>query len=70
MNRQPFGGTDLRVSRFGLGCARIGGIFQGDTREHLNLLSFAADSGINFFDTADMYSQGESEKLVGRAFRR
>ena len=36
----------------------------------MNLLSEARDAGINFFDTADMYSQGESEALVGRAFRR
>lgn len=65
-----FGNTDLRVSEYGLGCARIGGIFQRDTAGFLNLLSAALDSGINFFDTADMYSQGESEALIGRAFRR
>jgi aryl-alcohol dehydrogenase-like predicted oxidoreductase len=35
----------------------------------LNLLSAARDAGIVFFDTADIYSQGESEALVGRAFR-
>ena len=58
------------VSPFGLGCARIGGIFQSDTKGFLNLLSGARDFGINFFDTADMYSQGESEVLVGKAFRR
>jgi aryl-alcohol dehydrogenase-like predicted oxidoreductase len=64
-----FGKTDLKVSKFGLGCARIGGIFQHDTASFLNLLSAARDEGITFFDTADMYSQGESEALVGRAFR-
>ncbi len=52
-----------------MGCARIGGIFQQDTRGFLSLLSEAYDSGITFFDTADMYSQGESEVLVGRALR-
>jgi aryl-alcohol dehydrogenase-like predicted oxidoreductase len=66
---RPFGKTDLSVSEVGLGCARIGGIFQRDTRAFLDLLSAARDGGINFFDTADMYSQGESEELVGRAFR-
>jgi aryl-alcohol dehydrogenase-like predicted oxidoreductase len=65
-----FGRTDLHVSEFGLGCARIGGIFQRDPTEFLNLLSASLDAGINFFDTADMYSQGESEVLLGRAFRR
>jgi aryl-alcohol dehydrogenase-like predicted oxidoreductase len=66
---RPFGRTDLKVSQFGLGCARIGGIFQRDQSDFLNLLSAALDGGINFFDTADMYSQGESEMLLGRAFR-
>jgi aryl-alcohol dehydrogenase-like predicted oxidoreductase len=69
VERRAFGQTSLRVSEFGLGCARIGGIFQQDARGFLDLLSAALDQGINFFDTADMYSQGESEKLVGRAFR-
>jgi aryl-alcohol dehydrogenase-like predicted oxidoreductase len=67
---RAFGKTDLTVSEFGLGCARIGGIFQQDTGGFLNLLSVAREAGINFFDTADMYSQGESETLIGRAFRR
>lgn len=51
-----------------MGCARLGGIFQDDTSGFLNLLSVAREAGINFFDTADMYSQGESEALLGRAF--
>jgi len=67
---RAFGKTDLRVSSLGLGCARVGGIFQRDTAGFLNLLSVARDAGINFFDTADMYAQGESEVLIGRAFRR
>ena len=70
MKLRAFGNTDLRVSEFGLGCARIGGIFQGDSRGFLNLFAAAADFGINFYDTADMYSQGESEVLLGRAFKK
>lgn len=70
MKVRPFGGTDLQVSELGLGCARIGGIFQRDPAGFVELLSAARDHGINFFDTADMYSQGESETLLGRAFRR
>jgi aryl-alcohol dehydrogenase-like predicted oxidoreductase len=68
MQVRQLGATDLRVSALGLGCARIGGIFQGDARGFIDLLSAAHDAGINFFDTADMYSQGESELLLGRAF--
>jgi aryl-alcohol dehydrogenase-like predicted oxidoreductase len=63
------GRTDLNVSAFGLGCARIGGIFKQDPADFVHLLSAALDGGINFFDTSDIYSQGESEKLLGRAFR-
>jgi aryl-alcohol dehydrogenase-like predicted oxidoreductase len=66
---RAFGETRLSVSEFGLGCARIGGMFQQDTGGFLRLLSAARDAGINFFDTADMYSQGESEALIGRAFQ-
>ena len=69
MQLRAFGKTDLVVSEFGLGCARIGGIFQSDAGGFVRLLSAAHDAGINFFDTADMYSQGESEALIGRAFR-
>ncbi len=65
-----FGGTDLHVSEFGLGCARIGGIFKREPAEFVSLLSAAFDAGINFYDTADIYSQGESETLLGRTFQR
>jgi aryl-alcohol dehydrogenase-like predicted oxidoreductase len=70
MRRRAFGTTGLQVSELGLGCARIGGIFQRDAGAFITLLERARDEGINFFDTADMYSQGESEALLGRAFRR
>jgi aryl-alcohol dehydrogenase-like predicted oxidoreductase len=70
MQTHPFGITDLQVSQLGLGCARIGGIFKQSGSEFIELLHAAQDLGINFFDTADMYSQGESEQLLGQAFRR
>jgi aryl-alcohol dehydrogenase-like predicted oxidoreductase len=69
MRLRAFGTTDLQVTELGLGCARIGGVFQGDTLSFERLIAMARDAGINFFDTADMYSQGESESLLGRAFR-
>src|SRR3954447_21271753 len=69
MELRPFGPTGLRVSEIGLGCARLGGVFQGEAAGFLDVLSAALDAGINFFDTADMYSQGESEILLGRALR-
>lgn len=69
MKTRPFGRTDLRVSEFGLGCARLGGFFASDPNAATELVSAALDGDINFFDTADMYSQGESETLLGRALR-
>jgi aryl-alcohol dehydrogenase-like predicted oxidoreductase len=69
MQVRRLGGTQLHVSELGFGCARIGGIFQGDPQRYFDLLHAARHAGINFFDTSDIYSQGESESLLGRAFR-
>src|SRR6478609_131754 len=68
MRLNAFGKTDLKVAEYGFGCARIGGVFQGDPQSFVRLLAVARDGGINFFDTADMDSQGESEALLGRVF--
>ena len=46
-----------------------GGLYYRNDRESVRMLRQAADAGINFFDTADHYSLGGSESLVGRAFR-
>jgi aryl-alcohol dehydrogenase-like predicted oxidoreductase len=70
MRHKAFGRTGLAVSELGLGCARIGGFFKQDPGQFVELLARAHDRGLNFFDTADMYSQGESERLIGKAFRR
>jgi aryl-alcohol dehydrogenase-like predicted oxidoreductase len=69
---RQFGKTGWRVSEIGFGGARIGGLFaqDGGRVTSLRTLEAACDAGINFFDTADMYSQGESEILVGKAFRK
>jgi aryl-alcohol dehydrogenase-like predicted oxidoreductase len=70
ISRHRFGRTDLVVSDYGLGCARIGGVFKSNAGDFVKLLTAALDGGITFFDTADIYSQGESEQLLGRAFRK
>jgi len=61
----------MNVSEIGFGGSRIGGIFadKNSSKEALNVLRNALDSGITFYDTADMYAQGESESLIGTAFR-
>lgn len=69
MNQVRLGATDLVVSEIGFGCARLGGFFQGGARDAvIHTLRAAHDRGITFFDTSDMYSQGESETLLGLAF--
>lgn len=70
MRRKPLGATGLVVSEVGFGCARIGGILagRGASEAAADALRAALDAGITLYDTADMYAQGESEALVGRAF--
>ncbi len=58
-------GTGLRVSRFCLGTMTFGG--QTDESESLRIIDHALDRGVNFFDTADGYTDGESERILGRA---
>ena len=72
MRYRQFGKTGWRVSEIGFGGSRIGGLFaqDGGRVTSLRTLEAACDAGINFYDTADMYSQGESEILVGKAFRK
>lgn len=72
MRYRQFGKTGWRVSEIGFGTARIGGLLDHDVGGTISLrtLDAANDAGINFYDTADIYSQGESEVLVGKAFRK
>jgi aryl-alcohol dehydrogenase-like predicted oxidoreductase len=71
MRSRRFGTTELIVSELGLGCTRLGGVFQhAGKAETLSVLRGAFQHGVTFFDTADMYSQGESEALLGEAFRK
>src|SRR5271163_3388024 len=71
MKYNEFGKTGMRVSEIGFGGSRIGGVFadRHSSKDALNVLRKALDSGITFYDTADMYAQGESESLIGSAFR-
>lgn len=65
-----FGETDLQVSEIGFGCSSLGTVFGHDAdQDGLHALDYAVEQGINFFDTADAYSLGNSERLLGRAFR-
>src|SRR5271155_5060023 len=72
MKYRKLGNTGLIVSEVALGTMQFGGktnmgnLGQEDTTR---MVKFALDKGINFIDTADVYSRGESETLVGNALR-
>jgi aryl-alcohol dehydrogenase-like predicted oxidoreductase len=72
---RKLGRSGLSVSEVGFGAWGIGGNKDGavaygptDEAESLDALSAAFDAGINFYDTADLYGNGESERLIGKAF--
>ena len=71
MRYRKFGNSDLAISEIGLGGSHFGSIInQKDPKEIVKTLEQAFESGINFYDTADIYGQGESEKLLGKTFKR
>jgi aryl-alcohol dehydrogenase-like predicted oxidoreductase len=66
------GSTGLEVSRICLGCMSFGESDRGWTlneEESRPYIQRAIDAGINFFDTANVYSNGSSEEIVGRALK-
>ena len=67
MEHQQLGRTGVAVSRFCLGAMMFGAWGNPDHRESIAIIHAALDAGINFIDTADVYGQGESEEIVGKA---
>jgi aryl-alcohol dehydrogenase-like predicted oxidoreductase len=67
MERRVLGGTGMSVSEFALGTMMLGAMGNTDHDESVRIIHTALDAGINFVDTADVYSQGESEEIVGKA---
>jgi len=71
MQYRKLGKTDLNISEISLGTWQVGGKW-GEDFSHENadmILNYAVDRGVNFIDTADVYSDGHSEKAVGRLVR-
>src|SRR3989475_13237335 len=67
---RPLGRTGRQVSEIGFGAWAIGGDWGAvDDEQSLRALHAAADAGVTFFDTADVYGDGRSERLIAR-FRR
>jgi aryl-alcohol dehydrogenase-like predicted oxidoreductase len=69
MEYRTLGGTGVRVSTHCLGAMMFGSWGNTDVDECVRIVHAALDGGINFVDTADVYSAGQSEEIVGRALR-
>ncbi len=71
MEHNDFGRTGELVSRMGLGTWQFGGQWGPEFSDDnaLGIMRAAVESGVNFFDTADIYGLGRSEELIGRYLR-
>ena len=67
MEHRPLGRTGVEVSPLCLGAMMFGAWGETDHDESIRIIHRALDAGINFIDTADVYSRGESEEIVGKA---
>jgi aryl-alcohol dehydrogenase-like predicted oxidoreductase len=67
MRMRTLGGTGIKVSPYCLGAMMFGAWGNSDHDDSVRIIHAALDGGINFIDTADVYSQGESEEIVGKA---
>ena len=65
MESIPLGASDLEVSRVGLGCNNFGRRLDRERTRHV--VEAALDAGVTFFDTAESYGDGDSERFLGAA---
>ncbi len=71
MQLRDFGRTGMQLSVLGFGCGAVGGFMvRGDHADQERTVARALDAGINYFDTAVQYGDGESEKNLGRILQR
>jgi aryl-alcohol dehydrogenase-like predicted oxidoreductase len=64
MNYRVLGGTGIKVSAYCLGAMMFGAAGNPDHDDCVRIIHTAVEHGVNFIDTADMYSDGESEVIV------
>ena len=69
MRYRSLGTTGVKVSPLCLGAMMFGAMGNPDHDDCIRIIHRALDAGINFVDTADVYSAGESEEIVGKALR-
>ncbi|MBV8942722.1 MAG: aldo/keto reductase, partial [Solirubrobacterales bacterium] len=67
MELRALGRTGVQVSPLCLGAMMFGAWGNADHEESIRIIHRALDAGVNFIDTADVYSGGESEQIVGKA---
>src|SRR5256885_12914813 len=71
MQLRTFGRTGLELSVLGFGCGAVGGFMvRGDPAEQEHTIARAIAAGVNYFDTAVQYGDGESEKNLGRVLQK
>jgi aryl-alcohol dehydrogenase-like predicted oxidoreductase len=69
MDYRPLGRTGVQVSKLCLGTMMFGAWGNTDHDDSIRIIHAALDAGVNFVDTADVYSAGESEEIVGKALK-
>src|SRR5580700_9755848 len=69
MDYRVLGHTGVKVSPLCLGAMMFGAFGNPDHDDSVRIIHRALDAGINFVDTADVYSRGESEEIVGKALK-
>jgi len=69
MQMRVLGGTGIKVSPYCFGAMNFGTWANTDREEASRIINAALDAGLNFIDTADRYSDGESERIVGQAIK-
>src|ERR1700755_1906592 len=71
MQMRDFGRTGMRLSMLGFGCGAVGGLMvRGDPADQERAVARAVEVGVNYFDTAVQYGDGESEKNLGRVLQK
>src|SRR3984893_14725136 len=71
MQLRVFGRTGMRLSVLGFGCGAVGGFMvRGDPAEQERVIARAIAAGVNYFDTAVQYGNGESESNLGRVLHK
>ena len=69
MRYRTLGRTGIQVSPYALGAMNSGAMSNADHDHSIRIIHRALDAGVNLIDTADVYSLGESEEIVGQAIK-